>query len=373
VQDETRQISFISKGDKELWVLNGGDWKLPVYVDPVYDREDNCCAFLTPAVSFLGSWYAAADKMIRPLSIDSGGKWLIPFHKLQEIATKANGVTPSYYVVWEREQLYPHNPIRARAVQPKPNSDSTEDFMGFMADEHNLFSKEQLGLFFTALRECAMKWMIERNLPIDLGFVKLVPVPFRVNWKQMLDSWLTPSIFRLPFAEREQAMMDHGFDEMLINPRLMAVDMKVPRWTIEVVPSKEWLQRSSYRENLQLKKYGTSYVEHLRDVVYRMRRQLVDLYRLWLAQKNIKAGYVYEGVDDRLGSLRPSTVLGHRLPDNCPRCATNRPYRVGRRPGTRRGLFPPIAPLHEMSDIQPSAPDLRDPGSDVGQPADREG
>lgn len=82
-------------------------------------------------------------------------------------------------------------------------------------------SEDALGILWNAIKtEMASRLAAERK-PLDLGFVKIIPVPWRQNWKELL-------------LEKAEAFHD-GIDD----PKLMAIHPKKEfiLWSIEVIPS----------------------------------------------------------------------------------------------------------------------------------------
>lgn len=318
---EEKNIMFETQGDRELWVVSGEDWRLPIYVDPlVSDNADEKHVYVSYAGSYKGSWFLALESVIKPLAIDMTGKWIVPLSKLEKVAVKANGVTPSYYVEWSGMKLYPQRVLHKTSSKLEDDSATIDDFAAFMSAECDLFSKEQIALMLMALNSSAIKWMLDRHKPLDLGFVKLVALPFRVNWKSMLDTWIPPFVMRLQANAMQDELTRRNFDDMLHNGRLFAMDAKTIRWSVEAIPGQDFVKKGQYYEAIRYNSGRSRYFDHVIRSVMLVRNSVVEVYRHWVREKIAKVGRLAESGENGSVGILPSSCLRDREPDDCPRC-----------------------------------------------------
>lgn len=335
---EKKKITLIAEGDRELWVVEDEGWSLPVYVDTVKDTNDRRFAFVTRACNYKASWFEAMNNKLSPLSIDTEGQWIIPLKDFKKLAKKANGVTPSFYIVWNHQRMFPQNAVKYRAQDVRPEREDTMSFIQFMAEENDIFSEEQLALMFTLFKSCFIKWVLFKRKVLDLGPVKLMALPFRANWKQMIDAWISPTIFKLPNKQKQEALVECGFDNMLTNLRLLAMDVRTIQWGIECVTTDEWYKNHQYYEHARLTGGNDRYFDHVHDSMCLVRPQAIEAYQAWVKEKAAKTGYLAQGGKYGNKILCPNPSLSERNPDNCPRCQDYNPVGLrSRRPRRRKG------------------------------------
>lgn len=92
-------------------------------------------------------------------------------------------------------------------------------------------SIDALEIFWSAFRAEAVRRITVLKKPLDLGFVKIIAVPYRQNWKELA------------------AQSSAGFDEAMKDRRMLAYFRGIIRWSIECVPSKDLVQAIDEREN----------------------------------------------------------------------------------------------------------------------------
>lgn len=101
-------------------------------------------------------------------------------------------------------------------------------------------SVEALGIIWNAIKvEVKRRLAVERK-PVDLGFAKLIPVPYRQDWKELLIS------------------SGKAFHDEIGDPRLMAFDPsgEFILWSIECVPATDLLRSIDEHEHARKEKLG---------------------------------------------------------------------------------------------------------------------
>jgi len=90
----------------------------------------------------------------------------------------------------------------------------------------------------------ATQWMVEQRRPLNLGFVTLLAVPFRANWKEIVAAKLKhfklAGMFNLPGREKRLALEEAGLPQALCSPDNIGLTKTFHRrmhYTIEATPS----------------------------------------------------------------------------------------------------------------------------------------
>lgn len=101
-------------------------------------------------------------------------------------------------------------------------------------------SIDALEILWEALKIEATRCLAVERKPVDLGFVKIIPVPYRQNWKELL------------IAKGE------AFHDAIDDPKLMAIGQRgFIRWTVECLPAVELLQNIDANECARKEELGT--------------------------------------------------------------------------------------------------------------------
>lgn len=189
-------VTLLDDGDIELWLAKGNDWQLPLYAKPkVVDGTNQPLYFCTPAVPNITAHHQVElNKFFAPhrLNVDASF-WVLDRHKLADICSKAPGLTPAFYVTWKGTRAFEPQDARngtateAELLDPddSPNADG-ERFIEFFMLRSGLFERDVMRVFWREFRRVAMLWLGTERQPLDLGFCKIVPLPYRANWREIV-------------------------------------------------------------------------------------------------------------------------------------------------------------------------------------------
>jgi len=274
-------ISVKPCGDFELWIVSG---RLPD--DFAFTLPIKCAPFEIESgpgsgVSDLGPkaqdprpktqerlWFVrramselsiapAQYKVLTPIldawnySPDERGWWFRD-SDLRRFAVKAPGITPEYYIVWPG--VINNQPSTINQLDPPPEPGFSSHELSFLKDLHYSvpeISWDALKVFWLQIRAAAVRRLADRKI-LDLGFIKIIPMPYRENWKEAIAvrfSSLMSMFGKVP-EERHEAFTLSGFYGALASPKLLAFDRRKQfvHWTLEMIPSPELEKRMEEHE-----------------------------------------------------------------------------------------------------------------------------
>jgi len=375
---------FKSDGDIQLWVVSRKDWAVPIFAEPLLFDDGRKRWRCRPAVNLLSATWEKFNPVMKDASERIHEGWYyIDYDSLPLVALKADGVTPEYY----------HRPIG----QLEPDRESPGEVDGdYLSDSERLlrsvFRDTQLTtwtnmkLIWRVLCNQVARRLAEENRIVDLGFIRLVPLPYRPNWKSIMLSAFPRAAYGFRKFRISSRLRDYllgiGFLHNLINSILLSVDRKkhTIRWIVEAIPSPELnsaFDQVELRRMNKLEKPG--YAEHVRKSIVGRRKEALEAIRYWIDQTSEPCGAVDDG--GALGGkiLLPWVPEGHVLPaapadGDTPVvvCADDDQIRGQITEGSRRAKTETVP---EMPSLPPPAPQLwlgRRP-EDMAQSSDKNG
>lgn len=172
-------------GDVELWCVQAADrsWRLPVWVE--WKQRDNgeLYGLVLQGVCFFQTQLLAAQAMLQPYSLEErADRWLLTKANVERLLHKLPGIHPEFYYDWPdstRPVPSPHHSVTI------PHMPETDTFAQFVA-EHYALPIDVVRTVLMSAGHVATRWLVEFGKPLDLGFVTLTAVPFRMNWKEIV-------------------------------------------------------------------------------------------------------------------------------------------------------------------------------------------
>jgi hypothetical protein len=303
-------------GDRELWYAEGrdGSWKFPLWVEWRENvKTGQHYAFIVPCLCP----YYKQGLILKALFelhdvIDKPNKWLIRKEMVEALLKKAPGVTPKCYYFWEGAEAKPLEFTRMtmpEAKQPKRFRSALGDskLVKTIAKECGLQSSV-VTIVLDGLRMAAVELLIEEQAPIDLGFCKLVAVPFRANWKEIVCCKMRRYGLLKTLKAGKEAATAAGMPEKLCSPH--NIGFRGSRggacsrmdYSIEVIPSKEFESAVTERES-RIRLVGrTSYVRKYEQTVEALYDDILEILKAYLQKVNLPFARVSESKQS--GGLR---------------------------------------------------------------------
>ncbi len=320
---ETETLRITEAGDWELWLLigqlpDGFKWTLPLKAKLWIsgDQRFYCIPdsdFYTQAQRdaiepILGAWDCQRDNEL---------EWWIKLEKFTDLVTKAPGITREYYVVWPGVEYAP-------GEDEKEYYDErlTPETIKFLKHVHNMTgepSYETLKVIWLMFQKWGVNWLGTDHRPLDLGFVKLTPIPYRLNWKEILAIAYKKVLFAFERSpqERDKVLSQTDFYKTLATMDLLAVHPKqnVVLWSIDCTPSYELERKMTVREMHQRKMLGKpAYARRVLKIIDRSFTQIMDIFDVYVKRISFPTGAHKESTWYKEPTIAPNMKNRRVLP-----------------------------------------------------------
>lgn len=188
--DNNATVVLKPVGDVELWFLEASDcsWRLPVHVEWKEDnRNGNIYGLIIPGTCFYHAQLLCVNAVLgdHTLLEERTDRWLLPREQIESLLRKAPGIHAEFYYDWHEQDHAPIPSHHGMSVPLKRRAAKFGSFVEFIAAERGL-PPDVVSVVLTAIGQVGPRWLLEYHQPIDLGFVQLMAVPFRANWKEIV-------------------------------------------------------------------------------------------------------------------------------------------------------------------------------------------
>lgn len=352
-------LSFQAISDRELWVVKGRDWSIPIYAVMAERKgeEGGKALVIRAAVALSPIQNTALDNALAlpQYTTPSGAIWVgedeFELSDLSRMAEKAPGVTPAYYFKWGETAAAepPASTFTAVQVPTAPKPAATSDMQAFIKriwERTNLADPKLLSFFYDAICNEAQRWLLEECKTLDLGFVKLAALPYRSNWKQILLAKFPKIIrfFKMSKEKRDAQLALTDYVVEIRNTDLWAIHPQLNyfHWTIEATPTRTWNQYVENREKDRLTKLSRGqYSRAWARLITQLEARITETFGHFVLQTAIPCG-----------AVPASSYFGNQI--------------VG--PHVPRSHVRPISPDHTKTHV--ALPDPADPPEEIndGEP-----
>lgn len=279
--EEPKKISVIRDQDDELWTIEGKlddgfQWRYPLIVKPHRTKDE---PFQRWAYVH-GSDYKWSPSQYAALSAILDHHDCVPSHPsgwwftqtvLEMFATKAPGITHDFYIRWPgyEDPKFSDDPDILDVPEEPGFSAEEMKFLKHLQNVTGTQTWEALKFLWIAFRRQAIMWVARERRPLDIGFIRIVPMPYRTNWKEALAVRFSGvlSCFRTAGREkRQETLQESGFYEALASVKLLAVDRErlFCHWTLESMPSDELQEAINEQEYAKFQRSSPAgYARHM--------------------------------------------------------------------------------------------------------------
>lgn len=304
----------------ELWVFRGKkpvEWTVPFYVV----RRDDSDVMLVNAVPLSGRQHAAVTEYLSDLGKGDGtGRWQLHPSLLAQVAQQLDNATPPETVVFWGDEGAPPKVVPKEAIST--GDPEMDEFLQDMC-ERGMGPMPVLVQWWLAFCQQAQHWLINKEKPVSMRFIKLHASPYRRNWMFVVLSrfprfWR--SITFLNKSARNMELEKSGFVDELLCLDLLAMHKRtglIYRY-VEVEHTKQWYKEIRRVETERFRILGwIGYARHTMASVRRRLATSIRLYAGWLADLACPSAQDVEC--NALGEFRiaphipPSPVSAHGL------------------------------------------------------------
>lgn len=372
-------MTFNTDQDKQLWIYAAGEYRVPVYATPGSVNGKKhwrivAAVFLKPIP------FDALSAILHPLAINKfAGYWIIPEDKF--VAAKADGVTPEYYF---KEPTTPPKKAPktafalAEAVAVEKEASYSDDFIKDVWQRTAICELATLRLIWLTLCQEMPRWMMNQNKPINIGWARMVALPYRVNWKQIVLARF-PRIWaflKLPDKKMISNIEMTDFPLEMISTSLTALskaglNQKTIRWTVELEPNALWWEYQDTVELRVLEATGKhAYIKRYASLLHRMYPLALEIFRSFVKQTTLPSASILRRRGHRgrelVDNVQPGEVRP-RNPEGVPVCVTTDSDSVALRDSETGCLVEVPSPnVPQMSVVDFNLRDVWDAGGDDG-------
>lgn len=322
--DAEKIVELQNFGDKELWYAEGKEesWRFPLWVEwkrnPLDGKEYG--SVTTAVAPYYKQWLILRALFELHDFLGRGNKWLIRKEMVPALLQKAPGITPTQYYLWPGEQAQPIEYTKATmpdARQPRrlKGNLAHEPLLVKTIVEHCGLQSSIVKIVLDGLAKAGPDLLIKHRVPMDLGFVKLVAVPFRANWKEIVCLKLRRrKLLKSLRQETNEETKATTIPEVLCSPHNIALrraahvrNIRVD-YTIEAVPSKFFEGEAGQHDWGQHQTGNTAYVRKYEKTVEKLYDEILEILRSYLKKVGLAFARVSESSDT--GGLRFVPTLG---------------------------------------------------------------
>jgi hypothetical protein len=286
-----QKLTYRADRDTELWVVVGVEWEIPIrcrYCD--YNGVEYIHALPAVPIGFAQS--AALEGVMGSLgseieSVKSG--WAVPAENLKSRCRKAEGITPEFYFRWPGATAasVASSETEVKAKEKRPKVDCST-FLKQVAQASGI-DESVLTLSWIAITQQIPSWLLSGN-SIDLGFIRLVAVPYRKNWKEILLARY-PTLKKALMIREPKRLLSMAFTAASRMIRMSELTESHERrgrtvfsWTVEVLHDSSWEKTCDQVEGEAAARLGplayvkrwANRVSHIEESIYEILTEQVE-------------------------------------------------------------------------------------------------
>lgn len=362
---------------RQIWKLKSLNWVIPLSVE-FEDQTDVAKVRIGGGIHLLPKMREEAESYLEWIGNKRGPHWWIPTVQLLKMAEPTDEA-PEDVLRWNMPQKtdfkwrVPDGRSKKEIETNREEFENRELIFGAMVQAGFFNTPEEAEVKYNAFCKCMLDVLVNKQKFVDLGFCRLYPVPYRVNWKQIL---LQKTVSKIEKKRRKGKRRYTALGEVLeefLNNQLLAYNQqsKVINWTLEVDPQDLWfkmvrtaeLARKKYRKHM----YWLNLVETLK----RLLPYSIHVYKKFLAQEKYPWVRIHGRdlpSDTPFSEIRKQTGIPHdtkESPEN-PVAFDHKTSLWGK--GVNSDLEKTPEVVHEMSRLREAREELRKTRKEMEQP-----
>jgi hypothetical protein len=240
------KLTYCNDRDIELWVVSESGWAIPVKCQHCVVDEVGY-VHVIPAVPLGFAQSGELDRVLtqRGATVLKSG-WIIEVSSFTHVATKAIGITPEFYYLWDGCQVPRPSTEPESVKRPKTarKTHESEPFIDHVVATSGI-NKELLTVAFLAVTQALPGWLLSGNT-LSLGAIRLAAVPYRRNWKEIVLARY-PTLRKALMVRESKRLLSMAFTAASRIVRLSELTECHMRrgnplfsWTVEVLHDSDW-------------------------------------------------------------------------------------------------------------------------------------
>lgn len=271
------------------------DWKLPFFVEwrTPGNGDDRVFGVLRPALSLYPTQLLTIQRLLGSYTLeDRNDRWILPKAVVHAMLIKAQGITPEFNYKWMEEgcPAVPAPPavIYTESKQPIPGKRDArfKAFSEYVSRCMPGLPADTVMVVLTAISHFGQRWMLDSLQPLDFGFVKLVALPFRTNWKEIVAFKCKPNelprILKLGANKCRPLLSAIGFEGVVTSPHNVGLAgtnntrLRRLHWTIEAIPSADFEAVADNADRNRMLNGHASYVAFYEQTVEKLYNEIIE-------------------------------------------------------------------------------------------------
>ena len=358
-------------GDKILCVLEGKEFKLPLFAQQVEAEDGARLVMAWQALEFpVAAHELFASTMLGKCVRQSGRYFFFEdFESLPEGVRLIHGVTPERHFVWTgAKDWYVTGNTLTITEDPEPMPEKIDEaFLRELASRTMMGNLSQTKIWWNAFVRLSLEWMLVRRKPVNLGWAIIYALPYRANWKSILAAGF-PNCYSCYTRENEEkieaALVAMGIIDAFSGKELLEVHGTEHwcNWKPEIVPTKIWERTIERTEKLRVSKGKAGYSIYLIKHVARLKAAIQHSFRYFVCRSVVPTAKILKGhlPGDQIiapatpkGGIRPK-AMAKSCGDIClPRTLD------WKKPKFTDLIEEEIGQVLSLPDVQPEADDMR--------------
>jgi hypothetical protein len=340
--DDKAMTTLGGMGDRELWYAEGEPdkndpegrpaWRFPLFVDWKVAVETGIeYASIFPAVCP----HYRANLLLKALFevhdfVGRENQWLVRREVVPALLKKAPGISPGRYYRWDGKDQKATGLMKETVPSPQQNRRDEPFHIGGgdrlliqqIAAEAGV-QTSIVKIVLAGLSKVAADYLVSQHRVMDLGFIRIIAVPFRANWKEIVTFKLRKLglLKYLKEDERGNAACNGnnaGLPETLCSPHNVGIVRESKRkgyqtlsrvdYSLEVITSKTFEKEVTKLETRERSAGQTAYVRHYEKTVERLYENILEILRAYRKKIGLPFARICES--SGTGGLRFMETVG---------------------------------------------------------------
>lgn len=308
---------YSGQSDKTLSVVMWKDYQLPAFVRQIGTADKTKKLWVVwPAMDLRQKQFITFFNTLEPYAHARQRSYLF-FKELPDpkILKPVPGCTPQYWYRWlndpPAEGMDALDGETAEIIDIANTVD--EEFLREIVRRTQILDLPKLKIFWAALIQVSMQWMVNKQRPLHLGFATVFAVPYRTNWKSILLAFFPKSFSACNKSgpKSEEAMERIGITRHFRSRELLELTPEhTVNWKLELVPTRMWQQCVEKVERLRIGSGKEAYAKFIARSIVRLQKHIAASYRHFTLRAAAPAGKVQQLAVGNNQALIPNTPRG---------------------------------------------------------------